>query len=89
MRNHLLWSLFSASAAFMLLMPAPARADRPLTEEEQAKLAPALAAQGCSGGKMEYDDGLFEVDDAICADGKTYDLKFDANLKLVKKKLER
>ena len=45
-------------------------ADRPVTEEERAKLIVALKAEGCSGGEMEFDDGKFEVDDARCADGR-------------------
>jgi len=43
---------------------------------------------GCSGGKMEFDDGKFEVDDAKCQDGKRYDLKFDRNFKMTSKELE-
>ena len=61
-----------------------ALADRPVTEQERTQLIAALQAQGCSGGEMEYDDGKFEVDDARCADGKTYDLDFDTSFKLVK-----
>ena len=46
---------------------------------EHARLADALTAQGCTGGKMEWDDDdrEFEVEDAIC-DGRKYELKFDA-----------
>jgi hypothetical protein len=66
----------------------PALADRPVTADEGVKLGQALAEQGCSGGKHEFDDGKFEVDDAKCSDGKTYDLDFDASYKLIKKKLE-
>jgi hypothetical protein len=44
-----------------------------------------LQAEGCTGGSMEFDDGKFEVDDARCADGKTYDFDFDASFKVVKK----
>ena len=41
-----------------------AHADRPVTPEEQAALEKALAAEGCKGGKMEFDtdDNKFEVD---------------------------
>jgi hypothetical protein len=65
-----------------------ALADRPVTEEERAKLVAALQAEGCTGGKMEFDDGKFEVDDARCADGKEYDIDFDTNFKMIKKKLD-
>ena len=63
-------------------------ADRAVTEEERAKLLSAIAAEGCSGGKTEFDDGKYEVDDAKCSDGRTYDLKFDAGFRLIKKELE-
>jgi hypothetical protein len=63
-----------------------ALADRPVTDDERAKLVTALQAAGCSGGKMEFDDGKFEVDNSTCADGKTYDLDFDASFNLIKKK---
>jgi len=83
MRNLLL-----ASSALLLAIIAPARADRPLTDEERAKLVAAISAAGCSGGKLEFDDGKYEVDDATCSDGQTYDLEFDANFRLIKKELE-
>jgi len=72
--------LFTASAAL---------ADkRPLTDQEKARLTEAVAAQSCSGGKMKLDDDKFEVDDATCADGKKYELEFDAQFKLIKKKID-
>jgi hypothetical protein len=73
----------------LLLSTATALADRPVTQEESERLQAALREQGCSGGKMEFDDGKFEVDDARCADGKTYDLEFDSSFRLIKKKLEQ
>jgi hypothetical protein len=76
------------AAAFTFLSTGLAFADRPVTDQERARLVEAVAAQGCSGGKMEFDNGKFEVDDAICADGKKYDLDFDPAFKLLKKKLE-
>jgi hypothetical protein len=81
-------SLLLASGALLLAAMASARADRPVTDEKRAKLAPAIAALGCSGGKIEFDDGKYEVDDAVCSDGQTYDLKFDADFRLIKKELE-
>ncbi len=64
--------------------------DRPVTDDERAKLAAAVAALGCSGGKMEFDidDKQFEVDDARCNDGREYDLKFDVSFKLIGKKID-
>ena len=75
------------SLAFILSM-GTALADRPLTQEESERLNAALKQEGCSGGKMEFDDGKFEVDNAVCADGKTYDLDFDGSFRLIKKKSE-
>lgn len=84
MRNLLL-----ASSAIVLLFIAPARADRPLTEEERMKIRSVMTAQGCTGGKMEFDDGSYNVDDARCSDDKIYDLKFDAGFSLIEKGLKR
>jgi hypothetical protein len=72
-----------------ILAATPVRADdRPVTAEERTQLVAALQAQGCTGGEMEFDDGKFEVDNAKCSDGRTYDIDFDASLKLLKKDLE-
>ena len=68
----------------------PALADRQVTEDERAKLSAAVQAERCSGGKFELDedDQQFEVDDAVCADGKKYDLKFDMQMRLKRKNLD-
>jgi hypothetical protein len=78
------------STAVLFLTALPALADRQVTEEERAKLVAAVQAEGCSGGKfeMDEDDQQFEVDDAVCADGKKYDLKFDMQMKLKRKNLD-
>ncbi len=74
--------------ALLVLGGAPALAGRAVTDNERAKLVSAISAQGCSGGKMEFDDGKYEVDNARCNDGKTYDLDFNQSFQLLKKKLE-
>jgi hypothetical protein len=38
---------------------------------------------------MEFEDGKFEVDNAVSADGKTYALNFDSSFRLIKKKPEQ
>ena len=78
------------SIAILVLSVLPALADRPVTEDERAKLVAAVQAEGCTGGKFEFDedDQQFEVDDAVCADGKKYDLKFDMQMKLKRKNLD-
>jgi hypothetical protein len=70
------------------LAATPAQADRRLTREEKSSIESAMKDMNCSGGKMEYDDGRFEVDDARCQGGKRYDLTFDRNFKLTNKELE-
>lgn len=72
--------------ACLSLVTIPARADRPLTAEETAMLSSALAAEGCSGGELEFDDGEYEVEGATCADGKTYKIEFDSQFRIIKKK---
>jgi hypothetical protein len=69
------------------LAATPAQADRRLTSEEKSSLRSAMKDMGCSGGKMEVDNGKFEVDDAKCR-GKRYDLTFDQNFKLTNKEFE-
>jgi hypothetical protein len=88
MRN-LLMTLVGLGGAVLLASPTLA-ADRQLKADEQAKVDAAVKAQGCSGGKMQFDvdDKEFEVDNAKCADGKIYDLNFDPSFKLIKKDLE-
>jgi hypothetical protein len=84
-------NLVALVAAVLLTIGGPALAkDRPVTDDERVKLVAALAAQGCSGGKLEFDidDNRFEVDHARCNDGRKYDLEFDTSFKLIKKKLE-
>jgi hypothetical protein len=74
--------------ALAVLTVSPAWADRPVTEEERAKLVALLAAEGCSGGEMEFDDGNYEVDDARCADGREWDFEFDRDFRLIKKEID-
>jgi hypothetical protein len=78
------------SMAILATSALPALADRQVTEDERAKLVAAVQAEGCSGGKfeMDEDDQQFEVDDAVCADGKKYDLKFDMQMRLKRKNLD-
>ena len=74
--------------ASLIALASVALAGRPVTDEEKAKLLAAITAQGCTGGKMEFDDGKLEVDNANCKDGKVYDLDFDPSFKLIRKDLE-
>lgn len=67
------------AVAMAALTPfAPALADRPPTAEERARIEAAVRAAGFkSWEEIEFDDGVWEVDDAIDADGKEWDLKLD------------
>jgi hypothetical protein len=78
------------SVALLAIVTMPAKADRPVTDAERAKLIVAVVAQGCTGGKMEWDedDRRFEVEDAVCNDGRTYELKFDAEFLFGSKKAD-
>ena len=78
-----------ASIAVLVVIAVPARADRPVTDAERTRLVAAVAAQGCTGGKMEWDQGdrEFEVEGARC-DGRKYDLKFHADYSIKSKKLD-
>jgi type 1 fimbria pilin len=82
--------LMISGALVTLLATATVASDRPVTKDKRVNLTAAVTAQGCSGGKMEFDtdDKHYEVDDAKCSDGRRYDLKFDTSFKLIEKELE-
>ncbi len=79
---------FFASVAVLAVAAFPAKADHRVSKAERAKLEAAVAAQGCSGGKMEWDedDHEFEVEDVRCNDGHIYELKFNSDFTLRSKK---
>lgn len=76
----------------MTLTAAIARADdRDVTAQERQRIVQALNALGCSSfddAEYEIDKRRFEIDDAICADGRKYEIYLDANYQLIKKELE-
>jgi hypothetical protein len=84
---------FAAVGALLMLLPAiiqgSARAERAPTEEET--VAPLVMKQNCWGGIIRYlaDEKKFEVEDAVCADGRFYHLEFSADLKLMEKRMVR
>jgi hypothetical protein len=78
-------TLLLGSGALLAFAASAAAADRPITDDERVRLVAALQAQGCSGGEFEFDDATSEVGDARWADGQTYDLRFDASMRLVEK----
>lgn len=82
-------TILASAAVLAAFVGTALAADRPVTDDERAKLVSAITAAGCSDGKMEWDQGdkEFEVDDAIC-DGRRYDLKFNPDYSLKSKKLD-
>ena len=74
---------------FAMALVGPAHADRKVTAEERASIDKALAAVGCKCGKFEFDDdGKFEVEGAICDDGKEYEIDLDKSFNIIQKKLD-
>ncbi len=87
----------STALALSLALAMPAFAgsalatdDRMPTSAELAKITASLQAAGyTSWEEIEFDDGRWEVDDAIAADGKEYDLKLDPqNFEIVSTRLD-
>ena len=80
------------AAAFvgLALLTGPALADEKLPPDQQAKVEEILKKEGFTKwDEIELDDGLIEVDDAIDANGKQFDLKLDPKtLEIVKRKAE-
>jgi hypothetical protein len=76
-RRHI---LTGALALGMGLAAAPALADdRPVTPQERAQIETSLRQAGfTSWGEIEFDDGRFDVDDAIAADGGKFDLELSS-----------
>lgn len=70
-------ALLAAAAITLAAVSSPVRAgDRPVTAEELRQIEAVLRREGfVRWGEVEFDDGRFEVDDAIAADGRKYDLK--------------
>lgn len=86
-------SVFKAAAAVAMLAASATAglADgRAPTSEEQASIENALKGQGFSAwGKVEFDDGKWEIDNAVHSDGKTYDVDLaKADLAVLKKELD-
>jgi hypothetical protein len=63
-----------------------ALADDKPSADEMSKITATAKAWGCSGGQGEKETeatGVFELNDAKCADGANYDLKMDKSFKLI------
>lgn len=74
-----------ALTATALIASTAAFADSKPSADEVEKIKATLAAWGCEGGEFEKEDegtGVYEIDDAKCADGQQYDIKLDSGFKL-------
>jgi len=78
------------AAALSLGLVTLAQADQKLPPDQQAKVEAMLRQEGFTKwDEIELDDGMIEVDDAIDASGKKFDLKLDPqSLAIVKRKAE-
>ncbi len=76
-----------AVAAFAL----PAYASDDPTEEEIATINAMLAGMNCEMDDDDIekeDDGGFELDDVICADGSQYDIDLNKEFQILEKRAE-
>ena len=56
-----------------------------LTSDQSTRLLAALDAQGCVGGNVNVGESGFEIVGARCGGGRTYDLVFDHDYKMLSK----
>lgn len=82
--RRVLSSLF-AIAVVCAAAPAVAQGDDP-TEAELARIEEVLRAEGYSEwDDIERDGDLWEVEEAVGADGEEYELKLDRNFAVVER----
>lgn len=67
----------------------PALADDKPTADQLKQIDAALASMSCEvdHDNVELEDGTFDLDDVICADGQ-YDVKMDAAYKVTDRRKE-
>ncbi len=62
-------------------------ASKPASLDEITKVVEALRAAGCTGlKKLEVDSDEYEVEGAVCAEGKSYDVKLDKSFNVIAKR---
>jgi len=75
---------FVLASALALAPLSAALADRAPTPEERAEIESVLRAEGFTAWEeIEFDDGVWEVDDAVGPDGHEYDLKLDGDYNII------
>jgi len=83
---------YAVLAAAIAFFAADAQAGPPPSAEEKAQIENSLKTDGfTSWGKIELDDdGHWEVDDAVGADGKRYDVDVGkSDYKILKKEIDK
>lgn len=78
-----------AAAAALAFLPFAALADDAATPEQIAKIDEVLAAKSCEvdPANIEVENGTFDLDDVMCADGQ-YDIKLDASYAVTEERKE-
>jgi len=65
-------------------------ASKPASLDEITKVIDALRAAGCTGlQELDVETDEYEVGGAVCADGKTYDMKLDKTFNVISKREDR
>ncbi|MEM8843347.1 MAG: PepSY domain-containing protein [Pseudomonadota bacterium] len=83
--KHVVLGLAAAAIAL------PAFASDTPTEEELATINAMLAGMNCEVDDDDIekeDDGGFELDDVICADGKQYDIDLNKEFQIIEQRAE-
>jgi hypothetical protein len=76
-------------AVVALVLAAGAVSAQEASEEQMARIDETLAAMRCEvdPAEVDVDEGVFDLDDVICADGQ-YDIKLDANYAVIEQRKE-
>ena len=77
------------AAAVLVFAPVAAFADDAATAEQMTRIDEVLAAKSCEvdPANVEVEDGVFDLDDVMCADGQ-YDIKLDASFAVIEERKE-
>lgn len=75
--------------ALLLLAGCDKLRGEPASLEDVTKVVEALKAAGCTAVReIDVDRDGFEVEGAVCEDGKSYDVKLDKNFAIVSKETD-
>jgi len=77
------------SLTALVLAAAPAVAFAQTTDEQQARIDETLASMQCEvdPANVEVEEGAFDLDDVMCADGQ-YDIKLDPAFAVTERRKE-